>query len=125
MRTISIKRLEETVTKLREEKEYTKEELGNLTGMNRMMIGRIERGDFIPSIRQLEELAKVLEFDILEMFICKEGINSLHTFRSRVLNEVEEKGIEQLLKMMSSLRQQIMLGSKFELAEQISKELIR
>lgn len=125
MRTISIKRLAETVTKLREEKEYTKEELGNLTGMNRMMIGRIERGGFIPSIRQLEELAKVLEFDILEMFICKEGTNSLHTFRSGALSEVEDRGIEQLLKMMSSLRQQIMLRRKFELAEQISKELIR
>ena len=125
MRTISIKRLAETVTKLREEKEYTKEELGNLTGMNRMMIGRIERGDFIPSIRQLEELAKVLEFDILEMFICKEGTNSLHTFRSGALNEVEERGIDQLLKMMRSLRQQIILRRKFELAEQISKEIIR
>lgn len=125
MRILSIKKLSETVTKLREEKGYTQEKLSNLTGMNGVMIGRVERGDFIPSIIQLEELEKVLEFDILEMFICKEGINSLHTFRSRVLNEVEEKGIEQLLKMMSSLRQQIMLRSKFELVEQISKELIR
>lgn len=125
MRILSFKKLAETITKLREEKGYTQEKLGNLTGINRIIIDRIEREDFIPSIIQLEELAKVIEFDILEMFICKEGINSLHTFRSRVLNEVEEKGIEQLLKMMSSLRQQIMLGSKFELAEQISKELIR
>lgn len=125
MRILSFKKLAETITKLREEKGYTQEKLGNLTGINRIIIDRIEREDFIPSIIQLEELAKVLEFDILEMFICKEGINSLHTFRSRVLNEVEEKGIEQLLKMMSSLRQQIMLGSKFELAEQISNELIR
>lgn len=59
------------------------------------------------------------------MFICKERTNLLHTFRSGALNEVEEKGIEQLLKMMSSLRQQIMLRRKFELAEQISKELIK
>lgn len=125
MRIVSFKKLAETVTKLREEKEYTKEELSNLTSINRMLIGRIEREDFVPSIVQLEELAKVLEFDIVEMFVCKEGTNSLHTFRSRALNEVEEKGIEQLLKMMSSLRQQIMLRRKFELAEQISKELIK
>ena len=125
MRILSIKRLSETVTKLREEKGYTQEKLGNLTGMNGVMIGRIERGDVIPSIIQLEELEKVLEFDILEMFICKKEINSLHRFRSGTLNEVEERGIEQLLKMMSSLRQQIMLRKRFELAEQISKELIR
>ena len=125
MRTLSIKKLAETVTKLREEKGYTQEKLGNLTGMSRIIIDRIERGDFVPSIVQLEELAKVLEFDIVEMFICKEGTNSLHTFRSGALNEVEERGIDQLLKMMRSLRQQIILRRKFELAEQISKEIIR
>jgi len=125
MRILSIKKLSETVTKLREEKGYTQEKLGNLTGISRTKMNRIERGDFIPSILQLEELAKVLEFDILEMFICKKGINSLHRFRSGTLNEVEERGIEQLLKMMSSLRQQIMLRKRFELEEQISKEPIR
>lgn len=125
MRILSIKKLSETVTKLREEKGYTQEKLGNLTSISRTIIDRIERVDFIPSILQLEELAKVLEFDIVDMFICKEGINSLHTFRSGGLNKVEENGIEQLLKMMSSLRQQIMLRRKFELAEQISKEIIR
>lgn len=125
MRILSIKKLSETVTKLREEKGYTQEKLANLTSISRIIIDRIERGNFIPSILQLEELAKILEFDISEMFICKEGINSLHTFRSGALNEVEERGIERLLKMKSSLRQQIMLRRKFELAEQISKELIR
>ena len=49
-------------------------------------------------------------------------INSRQHFE---LNEVEEKGIEQLLKMMCSLRQQIMLRRKLELTEQISKELIK
>lgn len=48
MRIVSFKKLAETVTKLREEKEYTKEELGNLTSINRMLIGRIEREDFVP-----------------------------------------------------------------------------
>lgn len=125
MRIVSFKKLAETVTTLREEKGYTQEKLGNLTGMSRVIIDRIEAEDFVPSIVQLEELAKVLEFDIEEMFICREEINSLHKFRTGALNEVEEKGIEQLLKMMCSLRQQILLRRKFELVEQISKELIR
>ncbi len=114
MRTLSIKKLAETVTKLREEKGYTKEELGNLTGINRIMIGRIEREDFIPSIAQLEELGKVLEFDIVEMFTDKEKTNSFVALRSETLNEAEEEGVDKLFKMMISLRQQIMLRRKFE-----------
>lgn len=120
MGMVSFKKLAETVTKLRAEKGYTQERLGNLTGISRIIIDRIERDDFVPSIVQLEELARVLEFDISEMFICKKETNSLHTFRTGTLNEVEEKGIEQILKMMSALRQQIMLRRKFELAKQTS-----
>ena len=67
---VSFKKLAETVTKLRAEKGYTQEKLGNLTGISRIIIDRIE----------------------------------------------------QILKMMSALRQQIMLRRKFELAEQISYE---
>lgn len=119
---LSIRELAKTVIKLREEKGYTQERLGNLIGISGIIIDRIEREDFLPSIVQLEELAEVLEFDIAEIFICKEETNSLHTFRSGALNKVEEKGIEQLIKMMCSLRQQIMLRRKFELAEQISYE---
>ena len=94
MRIVSFKKLAETVTKLREEKEYTKEELGNLTSINRMLIGRIEREDFVPSIVQLKELAKVLKFDIVEMFICKEGTNKI-IFNFREFGGIEkvERGI--------------------------------
>lgn len=120
MGMVSFKKLTEIVTKLRAEKGYTQERLGNLTGISRIIIDRIERDDFVPSIVQLEELERVLEFDISEMFICKKETNSLHTFRTGTLNEVEEKVIEQILKMMSALRQQIMLKRKFELAEQTS-----
>ncbi|NLC03826.1 MAG: helix-turn-helix transcriptional regulator [Tissierellia bacterium] len=114
MRTLSVEKLAETVTKLREEKGHTKEELGNLTGINRIMIGRIEREDFMPSIVQLEELGKVLEFDIIEMFTDREKTNSFVALRSEALNEAEEEGVDKLFKMMISLRQQIMLRRKFE-----------
>ena len=72
MKMLSSKKLAETTTKLRELKGLTKEELGKLTGINRIMIGRIERGDFTPSIVQFEALAKVLSFDLTDMFIEKE-----------------------------------------------------
>ena len=122
MRILSIRELAKTVIKLREEKGYTQEKLGNLIGISGIIIDKIEREDLLPSIVQLEELAEVLEFDIAEMFICKEENNSLHTFKSGALNKVEEKGIEQLFKMMCSLRQQIMLRRKCKLAERIPYE---
>ena len=72
MRTLSVKKLAETITRLREERNLTQEELGSLTGINRIMIGRIEREDFIPSIIQLEALGNVLGFNIIDMFVEKE-----------------------------------------------------
>ena len=114
MKTLSNKKLAEAITKLREEKGYTKEELGNLTGINRIMIGRIEREDFIPSIVQLEALSNILGFDLTEMFIEKERTNSFVALRSEALSDSEKEGVDKLFTMMLSLRQQIQLRRSFE-----------
>ena len=60
MRTLSVRKLAETITRLREEKNLTKEELGNLTGINRIMIGRIER-EMMISLRQQVMLRRRFE----------------------------------------------------------------
>ncbi|WKY49103.1 helix-turn-helix transcriptional regulator [Eubacteriaceae bacterium ES3] len=114
MKTFSAKNLADTVTRLREEKGLTKEELGSLTGINRIMIGRIEREEFIPSIIQLETLGKVLDFDIAQMFIEKDETNSFIALRNEAVNDTEKDGIDILFKMMIALRQQVNLRRKFE-----------
>lgn len=114
MKTLSAKKLAVTVTKLREKKGLTKEELGSLTGINRIMIGRIEREDFIPSIIQFEALGKVLDFDITQMFFEKEETNSFIALRSEALNDTEKDGVDILFKMMIALRQQVILRRKYE-----------
>ncbi len=114
MKTLSTKKLAETVKNLRESKGYTKEELGSLTGINRIMIGRIEREDFIPSIVQLEALSNVLSFDLTKMFVNKAGTNSFVALRSEALSNSEKEGVDKLFTMMLSLRQQIKLRSSFE-----------
>lgn len=114
MKTLSTKKLAETVRSLRESKGITKEELGNLTGINRIMIGRIEREDFTPSIIQFEALSSVLGFDLTEMFVEKERTNSFVALRSEILSNSEKEGAEKLFTMMLSLRQQIKLRSSFE-----------
>ncbi len=72
MKTLSTIKLAETLKHLRESNGYTKEELGNLTGINRIMSGPIEREDFIPSIAQFEALSDLLAFNLTEIFLnCK------------------------------------------------------
>ncbi len=113
MKTLSTKKLAGSVKRLREEKGFTQGELGELTGINRIMIGRIEREDFVPSIIQFEALSNVLGFDLTDMFIEKERANSFVALRSEALSESEKKGVEKLFTMMLSLRQQIQLRSSF------------
>lgn len=104
MKTLSAKKLAETVTRLREEKGLTKEELGALTGINRIMIGCIEREDFIPSIVRFEALVNVLGSDASNMFVEKETSNSFITLKSETINDTEKEGVDRLFKMMIALR---------------------
>lgn len=114
MKVLSTKKLAKTVKSLRESKGLTKEKLGNLTGINRIMIGRIERENFTPSIIQFEALSNVLGFDLTEMFMEKEETNSFVALRSETLSDSEKEGVEKLFTMMLSLRQQIQLRRSFE-----------
>lgn len=114
MKVLSTGLLADMVVTHREQKGYTQEELGKLTGINRIMIGRIEREDYMPSISQLEELSRVLNFDILSLFVEKEKRNSFVALRSEDLSDTEQEGVDKLFEMMLSLRQQIFLRSKFE-----------
>lgn len=114
MRVLSAGKLSATVSDLRNKMNLTQAELGERTGLHRIMIGRIEREDFIPSIVQLQALADVLGFDITDMFEENQPPHSFIALRSESLNEVEKKGVDTLLGMMLALRQQILLRRKFE-----------
>ncbi|MDD2482012.1 MAG: XRE family transcriptional regulator [Lutispora sp.] len=72
-------------------------ELSELTGINRVMIGRIEKEDFIPSITQFESLANILEFDITDMFIEENQYeNSFVAMSSEALSDSEKEGDKEL-----------------------------
>lgn len=114
MKKLSVTKLAGIIKTKREEKGLTQDQLSELTGINRIMIGRIERQNFIPSIIQFESLANTLEFEIPDMFIEKEETNSFIAMRSEALSKNEKEGVDKLFTMMLSLRQQILLRSKFE-----------
>ncbi len=114
MKRLSVKKLAEMLKLKRDDLDLTQEQLSELTGINRAMIGRIERMNFIPSIAQLESLATVLKFNITDLFIEKQSNNSFVALRSEAISEGEKEGVEKLFTMMLSLKQQIVLRSKFE-----------
>lgn len=69
MKKLSLSLLASTVVEQRKTKKITQKQLAELTGINRAMICRIEKEDFIPSITQLEKLGEFLDFDPTSMFV--------------------------------------------------------
>lgn len=69
MKRFSSVQLSEIIIIKRKLLSMTQKELSEKTLINRSLISRIEKGDFLPSITQLENLSEVLSFDLQEVFI--------------------------------------------------------
>lgn len=93
----------------RTDKGMTQEQLSEKTGINRAMIGRIERKEYIPSIPQLESLADALDFDIDKVFSDKMEPTVYTAFRGSHLSPEEKDGVEHLFAMMMVVKKQLTL----------------
>lgn len=69
MKKLSQSLLANLVTNRRKEKHMTQQDLADITGINRSMISRLEKEDFIPSIPQLEQLGVTLDFEPQTLFV--------------------------------------------------------
>lgn len=69
MKRFSLGMLSETVRRRRAELGITQEDLALRSGINRAMIGRLERKDYVPSIGQLERLSSLLGLAPEDFFI--------------------------------------------------------
>lgn len=69
MKKLSTAQLADTIIRLRKQQHMTQAQLAAETGINRSLVSRMEKQDFMPSIEQLEALGDVLHFDITELFI--------------------------------------------------------
>lgn len=114
MQRFSTEKLAQLVKVKREEKGLTQGELGNMTGINRVTVGRIERGNFIPSINQLEALCQALEFQITELVVDEPETNSFIALSGEARTDSEREGVNQLFTMLLAMRQQFLLRRKFE-----------
>lgn len=68
MKKLSISKLVDTVIRERKTKGLTQIQLAEATGINRAMIGRLEKSDYTPSIDQLQKLGEVLGFEVVDLF---------------------------------------------------------
>lgn len=68
MKRISRALLADTVHRRRKDLSYTMEDVAEKCGLHRTSVSRLEKGEFIPSIEQLEALAEVLKFEIIDLF---------------------------------------------------------
>ena len=108
MKRLSQEKMIEIVKQLRKSKGLTQEQLSVETGINRQMIGRLEKKEFMPSIPQLEKLAEVLEFDIPDLYV--ENKPMIYTaYRSSSMFEEEKIGVERMFEMMMVSKQQLLL----------------
>lgn len=68
MKKLSISKMADTVSSKRKELKITQVQLAEKTGINRGMLSRLESCDYTPSIDQLQALAEVLDFEVVDLF---------------------------------------------------------
>ncbi len=68
MKKLSVEEMVKTITQKRKAKNITQARLAEITGINRGMISRLESSDYVPSIDQLQSIAEVLDFEVVDLF---------------------------------------------------------
>lgn len=109
MKKLSLSMLSDTIKNQRNIKNITQEQLCDQTGINRNMIGRIERMDYIPTIPQLEKLAEALSFSVEALFVDESRPTVYTAFRGSNMTNEEKMGTNHLMDMMVAAKQQIVL----------------
>ena len=74
------------ITRAREEKGWSQTDLANNSGISRVMIGKYERGEAIPSLEAAKKIADAFEVSL--DYLVGEGINA--SFDKRTLKRLEE-----------------------------------
>ena len=64
----------DTILSKRKALGLTQASLSEKTGINRVMIGRIENKEYMPSIDQIERLGEVLGFEVTDLFVSEEAL---------------------------------------------------
>ena len=68
MKKLSITKMANTIITRRKAQKLTQAQLAEMTNINRGMISRLESLDYTPSIDQLQAIAEVLGFEVVDLF---------------------------------------------------------
>ena len=104
MKKIDLDKLSLLVSQRRKQKKITQDELGELTGINRQVIGRIELGKTVPSLSQLQQLLDVLEIDFNSILEDEQVEDVFMAMKGEARDDEEKKGLETMISMMLCLR---------------------
>ena len=94
MKRLSQEKMVDIVKSLRKLKGLTQEQLSVETGINRQMIGRLEKCEYMPSIPQLFEENKPTVYT---------------AYRSSSMSKEEKAGVDHMFEMMMASKQQLLL----------------
>lgn len=103
MKEISVEKLSMIVKSKRETKGLRKNELSDLTGINRNILSRIEDNGHIPSIPQLNNLMKILGFSLDDIVDPIEESNVLVALMGQASTPEEREGFEKMVTRMLCL----------------------
>ena len=76
MKKLSLTKMADTIIAKRKEQKLTQAQLAEMTGINRGMISRLESCDYTPSIDQLQSIAEVLNFEVVDLFENDKAVSS-------------------------------------------------
>ncbi|HHT96190.1 MAG TPA: helix-turn-helix transcriptional regulator [Clostridia bacterium] len=114
MKKLSTAKLAEIMKTRRKKLNLTQEDLSKKTKINRSIISRMEKNNFIPSIIQLENLAKALQFDIETLFYDDTENHTFTALRSKELSAEEDNELKKLYALIFILQKQIVLSEGIE-----------
>ena len=109
---ISLENLAKAVQEKRKVLGLTQDELGRITEINRLLIGRIESQKFLPSIPQLENLLKKLDIAFEEILEKEESPNVFVAMRGEAKTEDEKIAVDKMISMMLCLKMHHVLRGK-------------
>lgn len=104
MKKIDLEKLSQLVSNKRKEKNITQDQLGELTGINRQVVGRIELGKTVPSLNQLQKLLDVLEIDFHSILEDDGAEDIFMAMKGEAKTTQETKGLETMISMMLCLK---------------------
>lgn len=104
MNKIDLNKLAQLIQEKRKNKEITQDKLGEITGINRQVIGRIELGKSVPSVQQLDSLLETLNIDFQDILKSDDKKDVFMAMRGEARTEEERMGLEKMISMMLCLK---------------------